>query len=265
MKSLFYFLSIVAIGAAGFFGWTAKDNYAAQLKKRDDLIQQNKNLSQNISDETEAKRLATLALEEAEKQKSKAKAELVSAEGTAGDLANTLDDVNGQLEIAVAQKKKIDSSIDALRAKFPGIELEEVPRIVKTMEDDEKKLIAEEEDATLVKKRLEADVAKNLADSSRVISKVEESVKRVEGNTFQATITAVDNDWNFVVIGAGEKSGLTGDSKLLIHRDGRLLGKLLLSKLEPNSAVADVEPGSLVPGVALRRGDQVILETVRSN
>ncbi|MDB4355224.1 hypothetical protein N9Z55_04935, partial [Akkermansiaceae bacterium] len=86
-----------------------------------------------------------------------------------------------------------------------------------------------------------------------------------EGNTFQATIVAVDNDWNFVVIGAGEKSGLTGDSKLLIQRDGRLLGRLLISKLEPNTAVADVEPGSLRNGVALQAGDQVILESVSSN
>ncbi|MDA7868072.1 hypothetical protein N9A62_03650, partial [Akkermansiaceae bacterium] len=117
----------------------------------------------------------------------------------------------------------------------------------------------------LVKKRLEDEVAKNLAETSRIVEKINQSIERVEGNTFQATIVAVDNDWNFVVIGAGEKSGLTGDSKLLIQRNGRLLGKLLISKLEPNSAVADVEPGSLKNGVALQPGDQVILESVRSN
>jgi hypothetical protein len=51
----------------------------------------------------------------------------------------------------------------------------------------------------------------------------------------------------------------------LIQRNGRLLGKLLISKLEPNSAVADVEPGTLRNGIALQPGDQVILESVRSN
>ena len=58
------------------------------------------------------------------------------------------------------------------------------------------------------------------------------------------------------MIGAGEKSGLTGESRLLIQRDGRLLGKLLISKLEPNTAVADVEPGSLRNGVVLQAGDR---------
>ncbi|MDA7908106.1 hypothetical protein N9C66_04260 [Akkermansiaceae bacterium] len=265
MKSLFYFLAIAAIGAAGFFGWTAKENYTAKLAERDGLIQQNKNLSRDIGIKETEEEAADAALKLAQKEDSKAKAELASAEAKANELASTLDSIGGDLEIADAEKKKIDDAIDSLRAKFPGIELEEVPRVVKGLEDEEKKLVGEEEESSLVKKRLEDEVAKNLAETSRIVEKINQSIERVEGNTFQATIVAVDNDWNFVVIGAGEKSGLTGDSKLLIQRNGRLLGKLLISKLEPNSAVADVEPGSLKNGVALQPGDQVILESVRSN
>jgi hypothetical protein len=190
---------------------------------------------------------------------------LEAAKGSGAEKAKTLESVNSNLEVAAAEKKKIDASMEALRGKFPGIELGEVPRVVKELEASQKKLVGEEEDASLVKKRLEEDIAKNLAESSRIAEKNLQSIKRVEGNTFQATIVAVDNDWNFVVIGAGEKSGLTGSSKLLIQRDGRLLGKLLISKLEPNTAVADVEPGSLRNGVALQAGDQVILESVSAN
>lgn len=265
MKSIFYVLAIVAIGAAGFFGWSAKENYTTKLAERDDLIQKNKNLSRDIGTKETEEEAADAALKLAQKEDSKAKAELASAEAKANELASTLDSVGGDLEIASADKKKIDDSIDQLRAKFPDIELEDVPKVVADMEAEEKKLVGEEEDSSLVKKRLEEDVAKNLAETSRIVEKVKQSMKRVEGNTFQATIVAVDNDWGFVVIGAGEKSGLAGDSKLLIQRNGRLLGKLFISKLEPNSAVADVEPGSLRNGVVIQPGDQVILETVRSN
>ena len=52
MKSIFYSLAIVAIAAAGFFGWTAKDNYEAKIKERDGLILDNRNLSDNIDRET---------------------------------------------------------------------------------------------------------------------------------------------------------------------------------------------------------------------
>ena len=264
-EALTYSLAIVAIAVSGFFGWNAKEKYVEKTKERIILEGENKTLSANIEREEGNKEAATQAKELALEEKSKAKAELDSAKSQASEFANTLDSVSGDLEVAAAEKKKIDASMEALRGKFPGIELEEVPRVVKDMEANQKRLVGEEEDASLVKKRLEEDIAKNLAESSRIAEKNLQSIKRVEGNTFQATIVAVDNDWNFVVIGAGEKSGLTGSSKLLIQRDGRLLGKLLISKLEPNTAVADVEPGSLRNGVALQAGDQVILESVSAN
>jgi hypothetical protein len=265
MKLILSTIALFAIAAAGFTGFNAKTKYESKVKERNDLTVGNATQSKNIStkegEKTSAEAAEKLALEE----KAKANAELEAAKSKATELANTLDSVSGDLEVAAAEKKKIDASMEALRGKFPGIELEEVPRVVKDMETGQKKLVGEEQDASLVKKRLEEDIAKNLAESSRIVEKINQSIKRVEGNTFQATIVAVDNDWNFVVIGAGEKSGLTGESKLLIQRDGRLLGRLLISKLEPNTAVADVEPGSLKNGVALQAGDQVILESVSSN
>ena len=264
-ETLTYSLAIVAIAVSGFLGWNAKEKYEKKVKERIELQGQNKNLTASISKEETNRDTATEAKDLALDEASKAKAELEAAKGSGAEKAKTLESVNSNLEVAAAEKKKIDASMEALRGKFPGIELGEVPRVVKELEASQKKLVGEEEDASLVKKRLEEDIAKNLAESSRIAEKNLQSIKRVEGNTFQATIVAVDNDWNFVVIGAGEKSGLTGSSKLLIQRDGRLLGKLLISKLEPNTAVADVEPGSLRNGVALQAGDQVILESVSAN
>lgn len=264
-ESITYSLAIVAIAVAGYFGWGAKEKYETKLNDRKELKKEVSNLTDKIGEKEEREQTVTAAKDLALDEKAKAGAELEAAKSKATELANTLDSVSGELEIAAADKEKIDASMEALRGKFPGIELEEVPRVVKDMEVSQKKLVGEEQDASLVKKRLEEEIAKNLAESSRIVEKINQSIKRVEGNTFQATIVAVDNDWNFVVIGAGEKSGLTGDSKLLIQRDGQLLGKLLISKLEPNTAVADVEPGSLKNGVALQAGDQVILESVSSN
>ena len=265
MKLILFTIALFAIAAAGFTGFNAKTKYESKVKERNDLTNQNINQTETLKTKEGKKTSAEAAEKLALEEKAKANAELEAAKSKATELANTLDSVSGDLEVAAAEKKKIDASMEALRGKFPGIELEEVPRVVKDMETGQTKLVGEEQDASLVKKRLEEDIAKNLAESSRIVEKINQSIKRVEGNTFQATIVAVDNDWNFVVIGAGEKSGLTGESKLLIQRDGRLLGKLLISKLEPNTAVADVEPGSLKNGVALQAGDQVILESVSSN
>ena len=120
---------------------------------------QSKNISTKEGEKTSAEAAEKLALEE----KAKANAELEAAKSKATELANTLDSVSGDLEVAAAEKKKIDASMEALRGKFPGIELEEVPRVVKDMETGQKRLVGEEQDASLVKKRLEEDIAKNLA------------------------------------------------------------------------------------------------------
>ena len=45
MKLISYALAILAIAAAGFTGWTAKDNYSKKVAEQDGLIQENKNLT----------------------------------------------------------------------------------------------------------------------------------------------------------------------------------------------------------------------------
>lgn len=187
MKLILFTIALFAIAAAGFTGFNAKTKYESKVKERNDLTVGNATQSKNIStkegEKTSAEAAEKLALEE----KAKANAELEAAKSKATELANTLDSVSGDLEVAAAEKKKIDASMEALRGKFPGIELEEVPRVVKDMETGQKKLVGEEQDASLVKKRLEEDIAKNLAESSRIVEKINQSIKRVEGNTFQAT------------------------------------------------------------------------------
>jgi hypothetical protein len=265
MKAIFYVLAIVTIGASGFFGWTAKKNFEKQVADRDGLIGQNENLSNNITREEETKVKNTATKKVALDEESEAKAGLEAAQANAREKTKTLDSIKGNLEIQLAEKKKIDDTIAAIRAKFPGINLEDVPEKVKELEADVKRLDAEREDSEVIKAGLESDVAKNRSEITRLNEKIADSIKSVSGNIFQATITAADNNYNFCIIGAGEKSGLTGDSKLLVLRGGRLIAKLSISKLEANSAIGDVEPGSLRSGVMIRPGDQVILAKVRSN
>ncbi|MGC6459425.1 MAG: hypothetical protein ACON4R_13780 [Akkermansiaceae bacterium] len=265
MKSLFYVLALATIGTSGFFGWTAKKNFEKQVDDRNSLIDQNKNLSNSIAREEETKVKNTAQKKVALAEESEAKAGLEASQAKARERTNTLDSIKGNLEIQLAEKKKIDDTISAIRAKFPGINLEEVPVKVKELEATVKRLDAAREDSEVIKAGLESDVAKNRAEIARLSDKIDDSIRRVSGNVFQATITAVDNNYNFCIIGAGEKSGLTGDSKLLVLREGRLIAKLFISKLEANSAIGDLEPESLRSGVVIRPGDQVILAKVRSN
>ncbi|MEJ6580510.1 MAG: hypothetical protein QNL68_12015 [Akkermansiaceae bacterium] len=265
MKPLFYVLAVVAIGAAGFFGWNVNKEHAEQLIARNELITKNKNLSADINKQEGLKKEADDALKVSQSESALAEQGLKAAKSNFEGFERTLDEISGLLEEANAEEAQVTKVKDSLQLLFPDVELEQVPKVFADLSDQQKKLTAESEELQGFKERLENDVAKNKADIVRIEEKIVESRNRVAANTFQATVTAVDNDWDFVVIGAGEKSGLSSDSRLLVQRGGRLLGKLSINKLEANRAIADVVPDSLRAGVVLQPGDQVILEKTLSN
>ena len=152
-----------------------------------------------------------------------------------------------------------------IKELFPDTEIEDVPEMFEGLQATKRKLDKELEEQEIVKDGLTREVGKNNDEINRVGIKIADSRARVLGNDFQATVTSVSSEWDFLVIAAGEKSGLAGDSRLLVQRGGRLLGKVAISSLEANQAVAEIVPGSLAPGVVIQPGDQVILEKVKSN
>ena len=94
MKLISYALAILAIAAAGFTGWSAKDNYSKKVAEQDGLIQENANLTQNNKDKDGEQTAAESAKDLALDEESKAKAELEAAKSKATELANTLDSVS---------------------------------------------------------------------------------------------------------------------------------------------------------------------------
>ena len=82
---------------------------------------------------------------------------------------------------------------------------------------------------------------------------------RIGRNSMEAVVTAVNQDWGFIVIGAGSNSGFTPQSALIVRRDGRMIGRVRPSSIEPTQTIAEIEFDSLATGVRLQPGDRVIL------
>jgi peptidoglycan hydrolase CwlO-like protein len=95
-----------------------------------------------------------------------------------------------------------------------------------------------------------------------VMARVENRKKAFDRNGMEASIVAVNNDWGFVVVDAGEKEGITPSTKLLITRGTSTVGKLSIMSVEGNRTVATILPDTLAPGMAPAPGDRVILETL---
>ena len=101
MKSIFYTLSVIAIGAAGYFGWEAKNNFDQQLGDRNTLIGENQNLSKDIKQKEKDKEQSTDARDLSLNERAETKAGLEAAVSNEGGLKRTLDDIGTELETVV--------------------------------------------------------------------------------------------------------------------------------------------------------------------
>lgn len=69
-------------------------------------------------------------------------------------------------------------------------------------------------------------------------------------------VVAVDPRYDFVVLDVGEKQGVVPNGKLLVDRDGKLVGKLRVTKVEPNRSIANILPDWKQSDIM--EGDQVV-------
>ena len=56
-------------------------------------------------------------------------------------------------------------------------------------------------------------------------------------------IVTVDPKWEFVVLNIGELQGLRDNGELLVSRDGKLIGKVVVRTLQKDRAIANLVPG----------------------
>ncbi|MGV3772546.1 MAG: hypothetical protein ACO1QB_06555 [Verrucomicrobiales bacterium] len=58
----------------------------------------------------------------------------------------------------------------------------------------------------------------------------------------RANVLAVDPKYDFVVLDIGGNQGILENAKLIINRDGKFIGKVRVTAVEPNRSVANVMP-----------------------
>jgi myosin heavy subunit len=60
---------------------------------------------------------------------------------------------------------------------------------------------------------------------------------------FEGKVLATDPKWRFVILDAGQTQGALERGELLVSREGKLVGKVAIRRVEKNQCVADVLPG----------------------
>jgi len=112
------------------------------------------------------------------------------------------------------------------------------------------------------------DTLANLQEEKKILqlayNKVEAELKYLQGPNqpiklradLKGKILVADPKWEFVVLDVGDEQGAKLHGELLVSRDGKLVGKVIISDVQKGRCIANVMPGWRLADVL--EGDQVI-------
>jgi archaellum component FlaF (FlaF/FlaG flagellin family) len=262
MKTIFYILSILVIGAAAYFSWdnsnkiqgeidlfestrAVKTTTEASIKKQEGILKNTKeelDTAQNLNAEL-IQGMENMKSRENSYNKAK-EAEQVK-----------IDEADARLGQLAEIKAKIDKALEGVDIAWP-----QIPSEIKRLQELRKK---KGDDLDLLNEhiaKLTKDVADKRASNARESDRLSKIRTKIARNAKVGAITSVNSTWGFVIVNLGtNNSNVTAQSKLLVTRNGRLLGRLTPNSVEASQTVCDLNARDVNPGVRIQPGDQVTL------
>ncbi len=269
MKVILYAAFILITCGGAFFSYSFSNKFAALQQDRLETIETKKQTiaSAEVAD-TEIAKLQDI-LKQTKEQRESAEIALSSAKAIGSGLTNDLAKLDEELRAQKEEFDQLEKTLaevgDILKDLGGDITFDNLPEKIQLIEDDKKaKTAALEELETLVS-GAENTLTGNRAELDRLVKRMVDRSARISGNSMSAVITAVNQDWGFLVIGAGSNSGFTPQSALLVERDGRRIARVRPSSIERTQTIAEIDFESLAAGVRIQPGDRVILAQPVSN
>lgn len=269
MKAVFYALALLMTGGAAFFSYQNHSKFEEQRDIKQSTIDQNTAKTKEIDDQQAKLDEEKVALETATREREQVKQNIDSLTAKGRQLARDLASEETRLEeqkatfaqLAEAQKKVTEM----VAGTGEDITLETLPAAVTKLEDER---LAKEKQVTELESNIEAAqkaVEKNQAEIGRLADRDASRDSRIRRNAMESVVTAVNDDWGFVIVGAGSNTGFTPQTKLIITREGRRIGEVKPSSIEPSQTIAEIDPDTIAPGVRIQPGDRVILADPAAN
>ena len=269
MKLVTNIVLILAAGAAAFFSFNLSDKFqkeqTVRLEKKADEAKtttEAKATEKNLNDERNALTKTTGERDLIDQ----AVAALKSNEAS---LKREIAGVDGDLATQQSELAELDKALVEVQAMLKdlgnNITIDNLgDEIVKIEESAKTKKARSEELLTLIE-GAQKKIASSKSESERLSTRATESSVRISRNSMEAVVTAVNQDWGFLVIGAGSNSGFTPQTSLLVKRDGKLIGRIRPTAIEATQTIADIDLDSLAPGVRIQPGDRVMLANPAAN
>lgn len=269
MKATFYVVAILAACGAGFFSFNQSSKFQNIVKVYDDTVKTHATTTAELTN-TDKNITEEKALLAASQEKQELLNQSVSAlKAKETSLKSESVKLDSDLKTQEAEFAQVQNALDQVKKALESIggdvTLETLPAKIQEIEDDKIAKTKKLEELTTLADGAEKSLVGSRAELDRLAKRMVERNSRIGRNAMQAVVTAVNQDWGFLVIGAGSNSGFTPQTALLVERDGLKIGRVRPSSIEPTQTIAEIDLESLSAGVRLQPGDRVILAEPASN
>jgi len=198
------------------------------------LRTETKTLRAQVEDTTRALGDATNALAQAQ---SKAQEQQVRADRASAELNTTVAERNAAQQ-ELSQWRLFEMTPEQIRNNLARLRDVERERDTYVTEN----------------KALDRELTRTKNELARYIGDEVPDVQLPPGT--KGNVVAVDPKYDFVILDIGEQQGILPRAKLLVNRDGKLIGKVQITSVQPNRSIANVLPEWKQDEVL--EGDQVI-------
>lgn len=262
MKPIFYILSLLVTAAAAYFSYDNSKKLEAEIKLFEERrgtknnVEKTEDSTQETLDETE------VTLETAQDKNAELIADMENMKSREGSMNKAkekaqvaIDEAEARLADFAQVKAEIDEQLKGVNVAWA-----QIPAEIKRLQEVRKK---KGDDLDLLNEfiaKLTKDVADKRASNTRESDRLSKIRTKIARNAKVGAITSVNSTWGFVIVNLGtNNSNVTPQSKLLVTRNGRLLGRLTPNSVEASQTVCDLNARDINPGVRIQPGDQVTL------
>ena len=237
MVRILLFITLIAVGASGYLAYNDINGKIDNLTSERDSAQQSSNeFEEKMND-------AVAAQSKAESEAETAVAELEQAKVTNIKLGQQLTVQRNRAETATANFNQATSELVESRQtseRWRQFEMEYGTR------DSIKANLA-----TIASVKNERD--NFITENSILLSRIEQlsvELSRYTGTSVKVNlpsdlagkVTAVDSQYDFVVLNVGEDQGVREHGELLVGRSDKLIGRLRVLSVEKNRSIANIMP-----------------------
>lgn len=225
---------LAGLGAGGLAYYEMTTQIPALSKQRDDEKTAKDNEIQ-AHNKTKAELKKTQAdLAQTKQELADTKTQLAKTEARADAQEKRADDLATKLAKATADLTDTQNQLAEYKAS--DLTPDQVVRLDKDLKHAQAEIAAINAEKTILQRDLFATKAR--------LAKYEGTNSFVTlPYNLKGKVTVVDPKWDFVVLDIGGDQGAILDGEMLVSRDGRLVAKVVLNKVEKDRCIANIVPG----------------------